>query len=33
MTRRQLAVPIVAALLGSAVTAAAMLAGGGELDV
>jgi S1-C subfamily serine protease len=29
MTRRQLAVPIVAALLGSAVTAAAMLAGGG----
>jgi S1-C subfamily serine protease len=28
MTRRQLAVPIVAALLGSAVTAAAMLAGG-----
>ena len=29
MTRRQLAVPIVAALLGSAVTAAAMLAGDG----
>ena len=29
MTRRQLAVPIVAALLGSAVTAAAMLAGSG----
>lgn len=30
MTRRQLAVPLVAALLGSAVTAAAMIAGGGD---